>query len=87
MRKVVPGFNVFSITSLSGTFELKNGIVSSQDAYFYGDIISAKGSGSYSGQKGFNALVQAQVSSENAVSKLFRVITDPFFKLFEFKYR
>ncbi|MEE9369204.1 MAG: AsmA-like C-terminal region-containing protein [Pontiella sp.] len=85
MRKVVPGFNVFSITSLSGTFELKNGVINSQDACFYGDIISAKGHGSYSRQKGFNALVQAQVSSENPVSKIIRVITDPFFKLFELK--
>ncbi len=83
VRRIFPGFNAFSITSLKGDFELKNGAVHSRNAYFEGDVISAKGSGSYSKREGFDAKVQAQVMSENQISKVLRVITDPFFKLFE----
>lgn len=85
IRKVIPGFNVFSITSLRGTFQLRNGVIHSQDAYFEGDVVSAKGQGSYSNTKGFNALVQAQVLSDNVISKVIRAITDPILKLFELK--
>jgi len=85
MRKVIPAFSVFSINSLSGDFEIKNGVVSSENAYFDGDFLSAKGQGSYSVHSGIDANVQAQVFSENRLSKVLRVITDPFFKLLELK--
>ncbi|MEA2069624.1 MAG: AsmA-like C-terminal region-containing protein, partial [Verrucomicrobiota bacterium] len=85
MRKVIPGFNVFSITSLSGTFVFEEGVVRSPDAYFAGDVICAKAKGSYSKKTGFDALVQGQVLSNRGLSKLVRVITDPIFKFFEFK--
>jgi hypothetical protein len=85
VRKVVPGFNVFSITSLNGTFELIDGMIQSPDAYFEGDVISAKGKGNYTKKAGFDALVQAQILSENPVSKVIQVITSPIFKLFELK--
>ena len=85
MRKIIPSFSVFSINSLSGDFEIKNGLFSSENAYFEGDLLSAKGQGSYSGYSGFDAYIQAQIFSANPVSKVLRVITDPFFKLLEFK--
>jgi len=85
MRKVIPAFNVFSINSLSGDFEITDGVISSDNAYFDGDFLSAKGQGSYSVYSGFDAHVQAQVFSENRLSKVLRVITDPFFKLLELK--
>jgi hypothetical protein len=85
MRKIIPTFSVFSINSLSGDFEIREGVVFSDNAYFDGDFLSAKGQGSYSGYSGFDAYVQAQVFSANPVSKVLRVITDPFFKLLEFK--
>ena len=56
-----------------------------QNAYFEGDLLSAKGQGSYSRYSGFDAYIQAQVFSANPVSRVLRVITDPFFKLLEFK--
>ena len=85
MRKVIPSFSVFSINRLSGVFEIKEGVVSSEHAYFDGDFLSAKGAGSYSAESGLDAYVQAQVFSENRFSKVLRVITDPFFKLLELK--
>lgn len=85
MRKVIPRFKVFSITGLRGTFDLKEGVIHSQDAYFEGNVLSAKGKGSYSKNTGFDALVQAQILSDNNISKVFRAITDPLFKLFEMK--
>ena len=85
MRKMIPGFKIFSITSLSSTFELTDGVVFTDDAYFEGDVMSAKGRGSYYAGTGFDAYIHAQVFSENPVSKVIRVITDPLFKLFEMK--
>jgi hypothetical protein len=85
MRKVIPSFSVFSINDLSGSFEIKDGVFYSDNAYFDGSILSAKGQGSYSVDAGFDAYVQAQVFSENRMSKVLRFITDPFFKLLELK--
>ncbi len=85
MRKVIPGFNVFSITSLNGTFSLIDGAIHSSDATFQGDIINATAKGSYAKKSGFDALVHGQVLNDKGISKLFRAITDPIFKIFELK--
>jgi len=85
MRKVFPAFNVFSITSLRGNFTIVDGVVSSEDAYFDGDILSAKGKGSYVPASGFDVRIQAQVLSEGKISKVVRAITDPLMKLLELK--
>lgn len=85
MRKIIPSFSVFSINSLSGDFEIKEGVVSSPNAYFDGDFLSAKGQGTYSVVSGFDAYVHAQFFSENRLSKVVRVFTDPFFRLLELK--
>ncbi len=85
MRKVLPSFTVFSITSLRGHFSLEDGVVSSEDAYFEGDILSAKARGRYVYESGFDAYIQAQVLSEGRISKVVRVITNPLMKLLEMK--
>ena len=73
------------MSDLSGSFEIREGVFYSENAYFDGNILSAKGQGSYSVESGFDAYIQAQVFSENRFSKVLRFITDPFFKLFELK--
>lgn len=83
IRKMMPSFNIFSITSLKGTFHIIGGVIHSDDAYFEGDVISANGKGNYSQQEGFDAVVSAQIMSNNPVSKVIQVITNPIFKLFE----
>jgi len=85
MRKVIPSFTLFSITSLRGNFRIADGVILSEDAYFEGDVLSAKGRGSYSQASGFDALVQVQMFSEGRISKVVRVITDPLMKLLEMK--
>lgn len=85
MRKVIPSFRFFSINSLSGDFTLRDGKVYSDNAYFDGDVLSAKGRGSYDRSTGFDAYVQAQILSDNSMFKLFRFFTDPIFKFFELK--
>ena len=85
VRKVVPGFNVFSITSLRGNFIIADGAISSEDTYFGGSFISAKGQGSYCPSTGFDALVQVQMLSESRIAKVVRAITDPLMKFFEMK--
>jgi hypothetical protein len=85
MRKIIPSFSIFSINSLSGDFEIRDGVICSENAYFDGDLLSAKGQGCYSASSGYDAYVQAQVFSENPLSKVLRVITDPFFKLLVFR--
>lgn len=85
VRKVFPSFTVFSITSLNGNFVVEDGAVSSGDAYFEGNVLSAKGRGSYVPKRGFDAYVQAQIMSEGAISRVVRAITDPLMKLLELK--
>jgi len=86
MRKIFPSFTVFSITSLRGNFTIVDGVVSSEDAYFDGDVLSAKGRGSYSQPTGFDAYIQAQVLSEGKIiKKVVHAITDPLMKLLEMK--
>jgi hypothetical protein len=85
MRKVFPSFTVFSITSLRSHFSLVDGVISSEDAYFEGDVLSAKARGSYDYESGFDAYIQAQVLSEGRISKVVRVITNPLMKLLEMK--
>ena len=86
MRKIFPSFTVFSITSLRGNFTIADGVVSSEDAYFDGDVLSAKGRGSYSQPTGFDAYIQAQVLSEGKIiKKVVHAITNPLMKLLEMK--
>jgi hypothetical protein len=85
VRKVIPTFKVFSITSLNSDFTLTNGVVSTKNSRFKGDIISAKGHGSYSQDLGFDAYFQAQVLNDGTISKVVRAITDPLMKLLEVK--
>ncbi len=85
IRNVFPAFSVFPITRLQGTFELRDGAIHSDDAYFEGDLLSAKGWGKYSNKNGFDANLQVQALNDSALSKVVRVITDPFFKLLEMK--
>lgn len=85
MRKVVPGFKTFSITSVGLDFELKNGVIHSDEATFDGDVFCAKAKGKYSQQSGYDANVQVQMLSDKGLQKVIRVITSPIFKLFELR--
>ena len=85
IRKVVPGFNVFSITSLGLDFELKKGGVYTEKATFRGDVLNAKAKGSYSQNSGYDAKIQVQMMSDKGLQKVIRVITNPIFKLFELR--
>lgn len=85
MRKVVPGFNVFSITSLHTDFRMDDGVLQSDKATFKGDVFSAKASGTYSQKTGFDAKVQVQMLNKKGLGMVVRAITNPIFKLFELR--
>ena len=85
MRKVFPSFTVLSITNLRGNFAITEGVISSEDAYFEGDLISAKVHGRYVYPTGFDAYIKAQVFREGRISKMVRVLTDPLMRLLEMK--
>ena len=85
IRKIFPSFKVFTITKLSGNFLIEDGMASSEDALFEGNVIRAKGRGSYSPVEGFDALVQAQTLGKGKILSAVRIITDPLLKLFEMK--
>jgi len=85
VRKIIPGFSVFSITNLRGTYRISDGNISSGDAYFEGDVISAKGKGKYHYQDGFDAKLQVQIFRESKFSKVVRAITDPLMRLLKIR--
>lgn len=83
IRFIIPTFNVFSITHLSGDFKITDGVISSEQMLFEGDLVSARGAGSYRVPEGFDAYVHAQLFRDNKVSRIFRVLSYPFAKLTE----
>ena len=83
IRKVVPSFKVFSITSLQCSFTLKDGVIHTEDAYFGGDVISASAEGSYSHSEGYDALVKASIMRNKGIGKVVHIITSPIMKIFE----
>ncbi len=85
MRKIIPGFDIFSITKLSGTFTIGDGRISSSDAYFGGNLISADGQGSYSPEQGYDAYIQVQILSETVADKVMRFLTYPVSKFLEIR--
>jgi len=85
IRKIFPTFKVFTITRLSGSFLIEDGMASSNDALFEGNVIRAKGQGRYTPTEGFDALIQAQTLGKGKILSAVRIITDPLLKLFEMK--
>ena len=61
-------------------------MITSDDAYFGGDVISAKGWGRYTYGEGFDAYIQAQVLSEGQIlKKMVQALTNPIMKLLEIR--
>ena len=85
IRRIFPSFKIFTITRLKGNFALKNGVVSSEDILFEGNVIRAKGQGSYTQSSGFDANIQAQTVGDGMIFSAVRIFTDPLLKLFEMK--
>jgi len=83
IRKILPRFNTFSITSLSGDLTLNHGIFASENTQFNGDIISASGRGTYDLATGFHAIIQTHILQKDGLLKLIELVTNPLTKLFE----
>lgn len=91
-----PGFNLFSLTAFSADYELHDGSIWSENAQLGGTLVSARGRGSYSPEKGLDFTVAAeplrQTGDNKEKSQLQRLAatalkegTAPFFRLLEFK--
>jgi hypothetical protein len=85
MRKIVPGFKTFTITSLHSDFNMQNGDLYSDNASFEGDVFNAMVSGKYAQETGFDAMVHVHLLDNKGLQKVIRLITDPLFKLFELR--
>ena len=82
VRKVFPLFSAFSITGLSGDFTLSDGVFRSDNAYFGGRLISARGAGKYVPEKGFDALVRVRPLDKGWWAAPVRTATSPLSRLF-----
>jgi hypothetical protein len=85
IRVVFPAFKMLSINRANADFTMKDGIIHSDNAYFDGDLLSAKGSGSYSVEDGFDMTIQIQLLNDNKLFALIRFLTDPVLGLLELK--
>ena len=83
LRKVMPGFNYFSITGLQCDFNFHDGQITFENAVFKGDLFHATATGSYSHTEGHDTLVRVSVFSDKGLGKVIRVITSPVSRLFE----
>lgn len=96
-QSAFPGFNLFSLTAFSADYQLHDGAIWSDNAQLGGTLVSARGRGNYSPEKGLDFTVAAEPlrqtnggEKENrplqrlALNAL-RESTAPFFRLLEFK--
>lgn len=96
-QSVFPGFSLFSLTTFSADYELRAGAVWSENARLGGTLVSARGRGSYSPEKGLDFTVTAeplrQTSGEDdergrlqrLAAGALREGTAPFLRLLEFR--
>jgi len=93
IQSAFSGFNLFSLTAFSADYELHDGAIWSDNAQLGGTLISARGRGNYSPEKGLNFVVVAaplrQPSDQNKewyqLQRLAAGATSPLFRLLEFQ--
>ncbi|MBN2684029.1 MAG: hypothetical protein JXR40_02005 [Pontiellaceae bacterium] len=85
VRLVFPSFKMLSINRANADFTMNEGVIHSDNAYFDGDVLSAKGSGDYSVEDGFDMEVQVQLLNDNKLFVIIRLVTDPVLGLLELK--
>lgn len=96
-QSAFPGFSLFSLTAFSADYELRDGAVWSENARLGGTLVSARGRGNYSPEKGLDFIVAAEPlrqtgGGDDERSQLQRLAasalregTAPFFRLLEFR--
>ncbi len=92
-----PGFKLFSLTAFSADYELHDGAVWSENAQLGGTILSARGRGNYSPEKGLDFTVAAEPLRQTGggdkewyqlnrlAASALKEGAAPFFRLLEFK--
>ena len=97
IQSAFAGFNLFSLTAFSADYQLHDSAIWSDNAQLGGTLISARGRGNYSPDKGLNFIVAAEPlrqtgSGDNERSQLQRLAasalketTAPLFRLLEFQ--
>ena len=93
IQSAFSGFNLFSLTAFSADYELHDGAIWSDNAQLGGTLISARGRGHYSPEKGLNFTVAAeplrQTGDQNKewyrLQRLAAGATAPLLRLLEFK--
>lgn len=96
IRTTLPGFSLFSLTTLYSEFELNNGVLKSDNLQLGGTFFSALARGKYSPEQGLDFIVQAEPLRQTRENKKWYQIhlwgadalkqgTAPFFRLLEFK--
>jgi hypothetical protein len=93
IQSAFSGFKLFSLTAFSADYELHDGAIWSDNAQLGGTLISARGRGNYSPEKGLNFIVAAeplrQTGGQNKewyqLQRLAAGATSPLFRLLEFQ--
>ena len=96
IRSSLPGFSLFSLTTLYAEYSLNNGGLHSENLELGGTLMSAKAHGSYSQDNGLDFTVQAEPLRQTRDNKAWYQLhlwmadvlkegTAPLFYLFEFK--
>ncbi|MFA5688097.1 MAG: AsmA-like C-terminal region-containing protein [Kiritimatiellales bacterium] len=95
MQATVPFFNIFTLTTLSGDFTLRNGALHSENAYLGGTLFSANGRGQWTPENGLNFIVRAEPLRQTADDRNWYNVagwfvealkkgTSPLFRILEF---
>lgn len=96
IRTTLPGFSLFSMTTLYSEYELRDGALKSDNLQLGGTFLSAQARGQYSPEKGLDFIVQAEPLRQTRDDKewyqlhlwgadVIKQGTAPLFRLLEFK--
>ncbi len=85
VRVFFPAFKMLSVSRVNADFTMKEGIIHSDNAYFDGDFLSAKGTGDYVVEEGFDMKIQIQLLNDNRIFSIIRFLTDPVLGLLDLK--
>ncbi|MCU0857604.1 MAG: hypothetical protein MUC65_04275 [Pontiellaceae bacterium] len=95
VQSTIPGFSLFTLTSFSADYDLRGGIISSENVKLGGSVFSASGHGHYSPKTGLNFLLTSEPLKQTETgakewyelqlwaAAALKMGTSPFFRLLE----
>lgn len=84
LNSLYPGLGFAQQSGFTSTFKIANGRVTTDEAELQGELVTMRGRGSYHFDERLDFAIEAKLLRGGAVAEVFRLLTLPLTKLFEF---